>query len=230
MRTLVVALSAGALLCQAGVIIGNPTDPSGNCFPFGCVIPGFSSTTYQQVYASSGFSGPIDIFSVGFFHTQVGLGTGLYNGGTFAISFSTTTKPVNGLDTVTFANNIGADNQAFTSVTLSGLAPNGEIIFDGTAFDYNPANGNLLMSISVTGPLADHDSSGDLFLDERVGTAAGAFSRAHDFGDGFENFGLVTEFNPLEVTPGGAVPEPPTFLLLGGGLVAILASRRKRIQ
>src|ERR1700690_2138574 len=49
-------------------IIGLPADPgNGNCFPFGCAYNG----SYQQVYSSSQFSGPMTITALSFYNTQI---------------------------------------------------------------------------------------------------------------------------------------------------------------
>jgi hypothetical protein len=216
MRIFTIAIAAASLCgpACAGIIIGTPADAgSGNCFPFGC-----TGTRYQQVYAASNFTGPINIGSIGFFHTQFAGGN--YNGGQFTFSLSTTSKAVNGLDTTVFNNNLGADNQLFTIVTLAGAAPAGEVLFSGTPFAYNPSQGNLLVDIVVSGAVSQSSAT---YFDTRSENAAGVFSRAHNFGSVFNDTGLVTEFNSADPSN---VPEPASFLMVAGGLFALLRFRR----
>jgi hypothetical protein len=214
-----------SLLASSGfaqsVTIGNPPDSgNGNSFPFG-----FSIAAYQQVYAAGDFSGPITINGLSFFNTAFTAGS--IQTATYNIQLSTTSAPVNGLSN-TFAANLGADNTMVFLGTLSGAAaPNFTI--STTPFNYQPANGNLLLTIfktNITGP------NSSVFLDARNGTAAGLFSRKYAFSStttaenaGFDsNWGIVTRFNA------SAVPEPGTLaLLFGSGMtVTLFAARRLR--
>ena len=91
----VLAVMAMATPSKADVIVGEPADiGTGNCIPFGCTL---STPTYQQIYAASDFSGPITITNLEFYDTQ-GLNPGASpNTGTYTISLSTTSTPVDGL-------------------------------------------------------------------------------------------------------------------------------------
>src|SRR5215470_13578412 len=90
MKTLLsgIVLGLGALAgvpATADVIIGNPPN-SNDVFPWGTAY----NAEYQQVYASSDFSGPITITDLEFFNTLFTLGSTQLPTGTWTISLSTT--------------------------------------------------------------------------------------------------------------------------------------------
>ena len=139
--------------------------------------------------------------------------------GTFQLSLSTTSAAVGSLDTSSLDNNLGSDNQLFSTVVLAGGAAPMALAFSGTPFDYDPADGNLLLDIQVVDFFHPCTNPGALepecaFYDARAGLAPGAFSRAQDWtssgGATADNAGLVTTF---------LIPEPSTFALLLAGLV-----------
>ncbi len=208
-----VALSLAAPV-HAGILVGAPPDPeTGNCIPFGCTL----SAIYQQVYNSNAFPGAITITGLTFFHTQYAPGGDL-NTGTYTVSLSTTSKAVDGLNTVNFDENLGADNALFFSGTLPASVPFGEsFTLSGGPFAYDPALGNLLVDIRI----ADIGNTGPgTYLDYRhePGTL---FSRAGSFGG--NSSGLVTQFE----TEAAAIPEPGTLSLLAAGLLALPLLRRR---
>ena len=201
-----------ALSALADVItVGAPGD-SINGDPFAAPLPGFLGTRYQQAYAGGDFPGAMAITSISFFNHSA------FNGplpvATYQIFFSTITAGIDTLSNTNFDSNDGPDNTLFASEDLSGSAPS-ELIFTGGPFDYDPADGNLLMDIHITNQV----SSGGAFYDARRGTATGIFSRYQDFSSGTQGFGLVTQFT---FEP---VPEPCTLVLLLGGLSGLVLAR-----
>jgi hypothetical protein len=220
-----VVLAVGLMVAMpvmADVIIGNPPDPgSGNCFPFGCAY----NAEYQQVYASSDFSGPITITNLEFYDTQSNTHATQLPTGNWTISLSTTSvTPVT--IGATFASNLGGDNTVVFSGNINQPWAFGDTlqIILSTPFTYNPADGSLLMdvvgsNVSVPGLLVtffDIHSGSDIF--SRVycpsETVCGSGS--------VEAVGLVTGFST------GSVPEPGTLALLGFGLAGLAAARRRK--
>ena len=219
------ALAAAALVggaasgAQAGTFVVGSNADGANCFPFGCNL-GNTSTVYQQVYAASDFPGSMSITGLTFYNS-VFPSTPL-NSGTYTISLSTTSAAVDGLDTTTFSNNIGGDNVVLFTGSLPSLVAGGSFTLPFTgAFHYNPGNGNLLLNIDVSGA-----SGGSAYLNALNGDAGGLFSRAHNFGSAFSDWGLETGF----VTGGGGVPEPATWglMLVGFGGLGLALRRSRR--
>lgn len=206
------------------VLIGGAGDAgSGNSFPLTVNLNG----RYQQVYNGALFPSSFSIGSISFFNNNFNPGTAVIDTANYSIHLSTTSKPVNGLDTTVFSNNVGADDAVFFNGVLGGaVGPGNVFTITGNPFLYVPAGGNLLLDITKTG----QTGNGTGFLDSRNGTFLTDSSRAHNFGSAFASFGLVTRFNsPTNST----VPEPGSVALLGSmgvtaGLFALKSLRRRR--
>ncbi len=156
----ILCLALCAVPALADVVVGNPPDQgTGNCFPWGCAYSG----EYQQVYNQGQFSGPITITNLEFYNTQVDFGATTTNTGNFAISLSTTAADWNTLSG-TFANNIGANNTLVFSGSIFQAWAFGDVLHItlSTPFTYNPADGNLLMDVVVTG---SGDANGPIYFD-----------------------------------------------------------------
>jgi hypothetical protein len=168
------------------------------------------------MYAASEFSGPISITSITFYNTEDVPGN--IQEGTYTFRLSTSPLTVATMDFTDFAANVGADEALFAVADLSGSAfPSFSIL--GGPFVYDPADGDLLLDITVTYGV----ESPAVFLDSRSGTAGGAFSRYHNYGAAFADWGLVTGFNEA----GGAIPEPSTLLLIPTAMVGLAFLRRR---
>ena len=203
----------------ASVTVGNNVDP--NCYPFSCLASdlGGTGSTYQQVYSSTAFSGPLSFNTISFFQSI----PSLMDSASYTISFSTTSAAVNGLDGV-WANNIGGDSQLFGTFNVSGSMPS-VLSFTGNTFNYNPLAGNLLMHVDVFGLTASNRYV-SFFQADYTGIDT---SRLYAYGGSPEGTladgALRTEFSNMS-----AVPEPETYAMMiaGLGLLGFAARRRKQ--
>lgn len=211
-------LSIGTLL-GSSITVG--TDNGSNAFPFSGPFFGYAGTDYQEAYASSDFSGPVDITAIDFF---LGSGfTGSLYSGTYTLSFSIISNNIGSLSSTNLAGNIGTGNTVFDVANLSGSAPS-VLTFTGTSpFLYDPTQGNLLLDISV----ANGKGGSNAAYQDGVGLATG-IARYQNFGmtNGL-GYGLVTEFDSN--VSAATSPEPGTLSLLAClGLVGLLVHRLRR--
>jgi len=225
------------------VVLGNPPMlGTGNCDPFGC--PAFLGvTTYQQVYAATAFPGLIDIDGLTFYQGQVHNPLAAPAGGTYTLSLSYTSLAPGDLSLTNPANNIGSGSQTFFSGALPPLTPEGPtgayLAIDGTPFVYNPADGNLLLTVTITGASDNYPA---LFLNEaacgpKTLCPPGSFVVSSDayfatvngvaVSGGNDLGGLVTGFDYSTTT---TTPEPISFLLVLGpvGLFLTFRAHRRR--
>jgi hypothetical protein len=149
---------------SATVIIGTDNDGV-NYIPFGTSI---SLPEYQQVYASSDFSGAITIDDIEFYTSG---STGALPTGKIDITLSTTSAAVNGLS-VNLSQNYGSSKTSVYSATLPAVVSGVLTIPLSKPFTYNPAKGNLLIDIDDP---SDSAGSAGFEFDNPSG---GLFSRA----------------------------------------------------
>jgi len=199
---LVGALAAlPALYAQSTpVVVGLPAvTGTGNCIPFGC--PNLLGLTeFQQVYSSNSFAGPVTINQITFFNTQDFQGTPI-TPANYQFSLSTTSQAVGTLDASTLANNVGPDNQVFFSGQISGPLLAQKLIINGTPFSYDPGNGNLLLTVLISGANPDTD----LALDTAGANPPVTQRVFAPNGTGFagQSPGLVTQFSTTQGLPAG---------------------------
>ena len=173
---------------------------------------------YQQVYASSIFSGPVSIDSISFFAAPDNGGPNWTGTSTWQMTISTSVNLVGALDPV-FVNNVGADVALFDTRTFTGTqSVNDLITFDGAgSFFYDPGNGDLLIDIiRIAGPAqgVGLDRGTDPTLMDR----AYAFSSTTTADGWNQGFGNRTRFT--------TVPEPSAPLLLALALAGLGLSAR----
>lgn len=195
---------------------------SGNCYPFGCFTYE-GGTLYQQVYTASAFSTPVSIHALGF--ANYGAAGGDLGDATFSIEFFLTSRPSNALSS-DLASNRGDFLGNFGSFQIAGLAPS-NLTLTGTAFNYDPSLGNLLMQVTTlsVSRTADYRS---YFVADHVGEDT---SRAFTNADGTHT-GIGALRTTFTVTPLSAVPESATWamMLAGFGLMgSALRTRRKSL-
>ncbi len=209
-----VLLAATYLACApaSALIIGAPAT-GGNFIPFGS-IAGYPE--YQQVYASTDFSGATTIEDLEFYTHS---GTGKPNTGVVKITLSTTSAAVNGLST-NLSQNFGSSKTVVYDTTLPAVQNGVLTIALSAPFTYNPADGNLLIDLVENTPY----TGGPSFAFN--GASAGLFSRGYSDQTipVANNSGLVTGFTV-------AVPEPSTWAMMvlgfaGLGFAGYRASRR----
>lgn len=157
-----------------------------NVMPFGAAD---GNGTYQQVYDATRFPGKVTIRSLSFAPQDFGL-PGFF-AGKYDVSFSVTPKAVCNLDGNDLSQNIGSNSLLFFKGKVDG-----GVTIRGKAYAYDPTEGNLLVTINVTGKPAPDPNN--LQAAMMRGSDCDGSSRAYNFPlvptMGADNVGLVTIF------------------------------------
>ncbi len=128
--TAALCLGAGGALANTTVGVGD----TGNCYPFNCNDSGTSSgqsIDYEQIYASSAFSGITDFSQVSF-SGFTGAPPSLVVSGDYEIEFATTTDPLGSGLPLSLSN-----EQVFFNGSLPAGSGTGVYTIAGTPYDYN---------------------------------------------------------------------------------------------
>jgi hypothetical protein len=157
--------------------------------------------TYQEVYASNAFSGPITITQIAFSSSSSltsGPGTATYN---FNLALSTTAAGPGGLSTDLAANRGNDFVQVFSGEHIANITKDDQfdVVINITPFTYDPANGNLLLDVTMNSPT---QFTGGTTLYFRAGNSSNT-SRAYNptgAGAATDSFGLFTRFTTLGPT------------------------------
>jgi hypothetical protein len=202
-------------VAHASIILAqNGPHASFNVIPFG---PLFGAGSYQQLYSSSLFAGPMLIDSIAFSPDT----TGTYSATSLAIEFTTTNVAIGALSPSLTSNYTRPLTTVFSSPVSESITGGSEtfsLVFDfATPFLYNPALGNLLMEVDIIG---QSGISGVSRAD--AGPISSRAFVSSSFGAGADAVALRTEFQV------SAVPEPGILGLLGVGLAGLAASRARR--
>lgn len=193
-----------ATTVQATVITVGPTNTGGDC-TFPCM------ERLQQAYDSSVFGGQVTINEISFFST----GTHLMNA-TYSL-FVGNVDNYNGL-TSDLSANASSGTTFFDSLVLSGSFFSGNVTTFIGAFNYNPAQGDLLIDIIRTAETGINTG-------QFAASSGLPIARAYQWpgGSSFSQvgYGISTQFE--------VVPTPGALITLMFGLLGLGFARRGAI-
>jgi hypothetical protein len=146
-------LATSQLTFAGGITVGQTNN--GNCYPFMCNAAGTSSgpaIDYQQVFASTAFSGSPTIDSLTFSYYAPWGGNATLLGGTYELEWGyAPLNAVDNLSTSLASNYLGAPQMIGSFVVpTGGLFYGPSFTFSFLAFNYNPLQGDLLLEILVS--------------------------------------------------------------------------------
>jgi hypothetical protein len=206
---------------------------TGNCYPALCNDSGTSvgqNIDYQQVYSASAFSGPLTITSISFFFAPQFGGSSLILPGNYIIDLAYAANGVGALSNTLNSNIVGGSESLFASASSGGNdSANPTATINGqTPFNYDPANGDLLLEIIASDQSNVPNGSGNGYFEaDETGTVTSRAYCITSLGCFANTTGLVTEFN-LEASDPAPVPEPVTLSIFGAGLAGAIGMRRRR--
>lgn len=191
-----------------------------NCYPFQCNDSGSNvgqSFDYYEIYNGSAFSGPTSFSQISFqANPNFSQGPGVLNG-SYNISFATTTAALgSGFPVAPLAN-----VATFFNGALGGNYA-GVFAINGTNYNYDPSNGNLVMHVVVNNQdnVANGTGNGYMWADYTGSSVSRAYDNTH---------GNAAGVGALVTTFGSGTPEPAAWalMLIGfGGIGAMLRHRR----
>jgi hypothetical protein len=224
------ALMLGQSLLHADVTVG--TDNYANCYPFMCNDSGTSSgqsIDYEQVYASTAFSGPQTIDTISWYFASVFGGNDVILGGSYEFEWGyAASNAVGNLSSTLASNYTSGPNVIGTAgipaggfnygavLTLSGFLP----------FTYDPSLGDLLLEIIVTGQdnVANGSGNGYNEADDTGAETSRAYCITNLGCAADPATGLVTTFGTSNV------PEPSAVVLLGTVALGVGLRLRKALR
>ncbi len=187
-----------------------------NAIPFSSLS---GTGRYQEVYSSSLLSGPVLITSLAFSpsdsvlfsaNVELRMTTTMVGVGSLSPDLNSNfTVPL----TTVYSNPTFSENVIGGSETFS-------LVFNFTTpFLYDPAQGNLLFDLLISGQ--------NVALSFSRSASGSILSRAYDtagFGNSADGVGLRTliGYEP--------VPEPGTFVLVGAGLIGLAVTLRRKLM
>jgi hypothetical protein len=221
--TLLSLLSAGILLHAGDITVGTYTN--GNCYPLMCNDSGTNSGTtmdYQQVYASTAFSGTVAINSVTFNLASFFGGSDLVLGGTYTLEWGYAAPgSVNNLSANLASNYTGGPHVLGMFTISAGGSPFGLFytLPPNFQFTYNSSLGDLLLQITANGQDNVPAGMGNSYMEaDETGSVTSRAYCIENVGCFADQIGLVTTF--------GIVPEPGSLAIVIPGLVGLAGAFR----
>lgn len=226
-----IAVACAFMASQAGAAVKVGVEFDGGCYPFSCFTES-EGTEYQQVYDATAFSNAVSISGISFDnYASEGFDMG---DAVYSIAFFLTPKPVNGLST-DLNSNLGSLLGDFGTFNIAGPNPS-TLTITGTAFNYDPTWGNLLMQVR---PLSftreaccaywntdvPPNYAPDPWSPEYPDQTSSVWATGK-FGTQATSAGLVTTFTTRNIS---AVPEPASWamMMLGFGAIGVASRYRK---